>query len=103
MQQTYDIDIIRLPKKVITHIKNKRKWLDIQRKFRRENPLCAVCGSDTNIEVHHIIPVNVNESLCFEESNLISLCRKYKNCHLVHGHLGNFNNYNPNILLLKKF
>lgn len=103
MKTLHDIDIVEVPKKKINHIPNKRKWLDIQRKFLRHNKKCAVCGTENHIEIHHIIPVNIAPHLMFEESNLISLCRKGKNCHLIHGHLGNFNNFNPNILQLKKF
>jgi len=97
------IEQIIVPNKKPTHVSNKRIWLDVQRKHKRHNPKCAVCGVDNNIEVHHIVPVSVNSSLEFVESNLISLCRKGRNCHLIHGHLGNFNKSNPDILLLKKY
>jgi 5-methylcytosine-specific restriction endonuclease McrA len=102
-EQLKDIGAIIVPNKKKNHVSDKRKWLDVQRKYKRHNPKCEICGTTANIEVHHIVPVSENPSLEFEPSNLISLCRKGRNCHLVHGHLGNFNKSNPNILSLKKF
>lgn len=96
--------IMVLPKsKKIEAIKDKRRWLDIARKYRRHNPICEVCGSNNSIEIHHIKPAALYPNLIYDETNLISLCRKGNNCHLRFGHNGNYNNYNPDILLLKKF
>jgi 5-methylcytosine-specific restriction endonuclease McrA len=97
------LELIEVPNKKPTHVSNKRKWLDIQRKHKRHNPRCAICGTNANIEVHHIVSISEDISKEFEESNLISLCRKGRNCHLVFGHLGNFQKSNPNILQLKKY
>lgn len=102
-QETNGIEQIIVPNKKASHVSNKRVWLDVQRKHKRHFPRCAICGTTANLEVHHIVPINQNQTLEFEPSNLISLCRKGRNCHLVHGHLGNFHKSNPNILLLKKF
>ena len=102
-QENQGLELINVPNKKRSHVSNKRVWLDVQRKHKRHNPKCAICGTTANIEVHHILPVAQYPHLEFEENNLISLCRKGRNCHLVHGHLGNFNNHNPNILLLKKY
>jgi 5-methylcytosine-specific restriction endonuclease McrA len=81
-------------------MRQNRKWLDLQRKHRRNNPNCAICGTNQNIEIHHILPFKENPELELDENNLISLCGKYNNCHLIHGHLGNYNNYNRNLLQL---
>lgn len=82
---------------------DKRKWLDVKNLHLRHNKKCIVCGSEFFLEVHHIKPVGKYPELSYEPSNLVALCRKGNNCHLVHGHLGNFNNHNENILSLKKF
>ncbi len=79
-------------------MRKQRKWLDVSRKYRRENPRCAICGTTANIEIHHILPFKEHPELELEPSNLISLCGKWNNCHLIHGHLGNYNNYNRNLL-----
>lgn len=47
-----------------------------------KNPACVVCGSTTNLEVHHIIPVEFSPELVLCETNGITLCR---DCHkMVH-------------------
>ncbi len=98
-----DIGAIIVPNKKKTHVSDKRKWLDVQRKYKRHNPKCEICGTTANIEVHHIMPVSIEPNKEFDENNLMSLCRKGKNCHLVHGHLGNYNKFNPNVKQLKKY
>lgn len=76
---------------------NPRKWLNIQREKRRLNPKCQICGSTEKIQIHHIIPTSHDYSKVYDLSNLVSLCGGYRNCHLYHGHLGNFKNYNINL------
>lgn len=39
---------------------------------------CAVCGSDCNCQVHHIIPLSVLPELKLDNNNLVLLCGK---CH----------------------
>ena len=77
---------------------NPRKWLNVQREKRRLNPRCQVCGSDVKLQIHHIIPTSVDYSKVYDLANLVTLCGGHRNCHLVHGHLGNYNSHNPNIL-----
>lgn len=62
---------------------------------------CAFCGSKKKIELHHIIPFNVDPSLELEESNLLPLCdgggdNGMKSCHFF-AHLGDWKRFNPNI------
>lgn len=95
--------IVILPKIKRIKMLDKRKWLDVKNKHLRHNNQCIICGTNHFLEVHHIKPINKFPELAYEPSNLVTLCRKGKNCHLVHGHLGNFNNHNQNILSLKKF
>jgi len=95
--------IILVPKKKRKKMLDKRKWLDTKNKHLRHNRVCVVCGEKNHLEVHHIKPIAQFPELAYEESNLVTLCRRGNNCHLVHGHLGNFNKHNPNILSLKKY
>ena len=79
---------------------NKRSaaWKGLRNKIVNEVGMCEVCGKDTNLVLHHKIPFHVNPSLELEESNLIVLCENDNlNCHLIFGHLGNWNKYNSDI------
>lgn len=55
---------------------------------------CAACGSTKYLEVHHIVPVHVNNKRASDLNNLITLCDgpngSNSSCHRYIGHLGNF-------------
>ena len=57
-------------------------------------PECAMCGSRKNLEVHHIVPVQINPKLAAVRTNLITLCDgpngSNSACHRYFGHFGNF-------------
>lgn len=77
------------------------KWPEVRKAHLKENPECAVCGSKTSVEVHHIKPFHIAPELELESTNLISLCESKKygvNCHLFFGHLGNYRAENLNII-----
>ena len=61
----------------------------------RDGNQCRLCGSTNNLIVHHIIPRTRGGDNTL--TNLITLCRK---CHLSHGHLKCFSNYNQELRLL---
>ncbi len=68
----------------------------------RKNPNCALCGGTKKIEVHHIRPFHLDPSLELDPNNLITLCEAGDggiNCHLAFGHLGNFKQENPNVVV----
>lgn len=69
-------------------------WFRLRTGHVRENPHCAVCNSNKNLEVHHIIPVFMNASLELEPSNLITLCKRH---HFSIGHLEDWSSYNPSL------
>lgn len=52
--------------------RHKRKAI-----LERDGHRCAFCGSDA-VVVHHIFPLDDHPEFCFEDWNLISLC---KSCH----------------------
>ena len=64
-------------------------------------PNCYACGGTKKCQVHHIIPVSVDQSLELEPSNLVTLCRAKKygvDCHLFFGHFGYFKIFNPTVI-----
>lgn len=67
-------------------IRQTNRWHQKSLSIRqRDDFLCRICRlnlydtikqyNSTNIEVHHIIPLEVDDSKAFDDSNLISLCR----------------------------
>jgi len=71
------------------------QWRKVRKEHLRKNPFCAVSGSKKKLEIHHVIPFNIDPSLELEELNLITLSKKY---HLIFGHLGSYHSYNPFIV-----
>jgi 5-methylcytosine-specific restriction enzyme A len=62
---------------------------------------CAVCGGRKNLTLHHIIPFHLAPDLELDHNNVIPLCQAGMygiNCHLVLGHLGNWQRTNVNVL-----
>lgn len=53
----------------------KRKRAEI---LKRDHKRCKICGSETGLQVHHVISLDINDRLKLENSNLITLCSK---CH----------------------
>lgn len=75
------------------------KWNKIRDEFLGRNPLCSVCERKNDLIVHHQKPFHIYPDLELRESNLVVLCESAgMNCHITFGHLGNFKNYNPNVL-----
>ena len=59
--------------------RNSKAWKDTRVKVLiRDKYRCKICNSSAKMEVHHIIPVSVNDELALDISNLITLCEK---CH----------------------
>ena len=82
--------------------KRSRGWRKLRREFVKNNAQCAVCGTTKKLEVHHIIPFHIAPDLELDPANLITLCDgkgKYgsRSCHLLFGHLGNFQGVNANL------
>ena len=78
--------------------KRSSKWPALEKKFLKENPACAACGSLTDLNVHHMKPFHLHPELELEPTNLITLCMgKTTECHIKLGHGGDFKAYNPNV------
>lgn len=56
------------------------RWKVLREKiYERDNHICRLCGSEENLNAHHLTPYNDRPDLMFVESNIITLCRK---CHI---------------------
>jgi hypothetical protein len=76
----------------------------------KAHPACAACGlmrpsilhplarRRTILNVHHIKPFHLFPALELDETNLITLCRSGEDHHLMVGHLGDWSNWNPNVV-----
>lgn len=77
--------------------KRSKNWRKVRQKHLKKEPKCQVCGLSKKLEVHHIIPFHVAPHLELEPRNLVTLCENKKygiNCHLLIGHLGNYQKLN---------
>jgi len=74
-------------------------WDELRDLYIKANPECACCGSKKKLQVHHVQPVSDFPELEMEWSNLITLCTggrfKSLNCHLIIGHRGDWQLWNP--------
>jgi len=74
------------------------EWNKVRDEFIRMHPVCALCGTAKDLQVHHKKPFHLYPELELDKNNLITLCiSKYWgfNCHLIAGH-GGCNKYeNP--------
>ncbi len=75
------------------------KWREIEKAHLEKEPACQWCGAKVKLQVHHIVPFHVHPGLELEDFNLITLCEEggYLNCHLFHGHNGDFKDFNKDI------
>lgn len=70
------------------------QWHKVRTAHLAAEPWCALCGTEDDLEVHHLVPFHVAPELELAETNLCTLCR---HCHLEAGHLGNFTNSFPEL------
>ena len=73
------------------------KWPAVRAAYLEEHPQCEVCGDETGLQVHHVIPFHVDPKRELDPNNLITLCTGATNCHLMFGHLKNFRSWNPDV------
>jgi 5-methylcytosine-specific restriction endonuclease McrA len=74
------------------------KWREVRKIHLSIHNCCEVCGKKGSIlnplEVHHIVPVNMDKRLELDTNNLITLCREH---HLLFGHLNSWKSYNQEV------
>jgi len=59
---------------------NTSRWRQLRKQILSKQPYCNKCGSDVNLQIHHITEPRGNEELFFDENNLITICDK---CHRI--------------------
>jgi len=69
-------------------------WRAVRQAHLRREPECVACGQTTQLEVHHILPFSNEPRLELDPDNLVTLCKRD---HLVFGHFGNWQRYNPKV------
>lgn len=73
-------------------------WRKVRADHLKRQPLCAVCGTSSGLEVHHIRPFHLYPERELDPTNLITLCEKTGGgCHLRFGHLWCFRSFNPTV------
>ena len=74
--------------KKVGDLRNTYRWRTKRESIKeRDHYLCLVCKRNflekkipikfEKLEVHHIVPYRENEELCFDEDNLITLCKRH--------------------------
>jgi hypothetical protein len=72
------------------------EWERVRREHLAARPVCEACGNPNGPEVHHVFPFHLYPKWELEPWNLFTLCRVH---HLVFGHLMDWKNYNPWVIL----
>ena len=91
----------KLTGKVPLLSKRSGKWPTVRKAYLEVHGECAACGSKHLLEVHHMMPFHLKPELELDPNNFITLCESGDhgiNCHLAIGHLGNFKNFNPDVI-----
>ena len=66
------------------------KWPRVRREHLAREPRCQWCGAKSKLEIHHVKSFHLFPELELNPENLITLCECHVDCHLKHGHLGNW-------------
>lgn len=94
--------------RLVRHSLNKKKtaarrsshWPRVEKDFLKKNPVCAACGGQVRLNVHHLKPFHLDPALELDETNLVTLCMELgKHDHLLIGHGDNFSAFNPEAVL----
>jgi len=87
--------------KVPLDVSRSPEWPKVRAAHLKDNGTCAVCGGTTKLEVHHIKPFHLDQSLELNPDNLITLCEDGSDgiiCHLSIGHLGSYKSFNVDVI-----
>jgi 5-methylcytosine-specific restriction enzyme A len=76
--------------------KRSGQWPAVRKHHLQKEPECQACGGTEDLNVHHCIPVHIDESKELDPNNLITLCDKNK-CHFIFGHFYSWYSYNTNV------
>jgi hypothetical protein len=72
-------------------------WPRVRAEHLEQEPECQVCGSTIDVEVHHKIPVHIDQSKELDALNLITLCQR-NGCHYLFGHARDWKAFNPRVV-----
>ena len=73
------ININTVDKTDIKHLRNSNELKEIKKLVKIRDGGCVLCGDkDSQLEIHHILPISEYPSLALDCKNLITLCQK---CH----------------------
>ena len=73
------ININTVDKTDIKHLRNSKELKEIKKLVKIRDGACVLCGEkDSQLEIHHILPISEYPSLAADCKNLITLCQK---CH----------------------
>lgn len=91
---------VLFPKSKYLAVPRSGQWPGLRRWWiAKKQPNCMACGRNTNLNVHHIVPVHIDKSKELSIDNLITLCEhEDTRCHLMIGHLGNWSHFNTNVV-----
>lgn len=71
-------------------------WFKLTKQWKKEGKIvCAITGRTDDVDLHHIVPVNIDPLKECEETNIIPLWRPL---HFELGHLGSWFSYNMDIV-----
>jgi hypothetical protein len=75
------------------------QWHSVEKWHLKREPECQWCGATERLQVHHIAPFHLDPELELDPKNLITLCEEggYVNCHLLHGHNGDWKSFNDKV------
>jgi len=79
------------------------QWRSVRAAWLKDHPTCAACGSDKDVEVHHMRPFHLYPKLELDPTNFISLCETMgSEDHLHVGHtvngVSNWKLFNVNVI-----
>ena len=70
------------------------QWPAVRKNFLMENPVCEICFSRKNINVHHKVPVHIDKTKELLNTNLVTLCRE---CHWIFAHYKSWHSYSTDL------
>ena len=74
------------------------EWPRVRAQFLHLHPNCAACSSTVRLQVHHQYPFHLDPTKELDPTNLITLCMATRECHLLVGHLDDWEDYNPQVV-----
>lgn len=70
------------------------KWPRVRATHLHLHPLCSVCRTKKNLDVHHCTPAHIDRSRELDPENLLTLCRPH---HFLFGHFGSWVSWNTDV------